>query len=55
MTQTRRFPMIEKPLDTEFGCKEYCEPGYKACIENEGDDARCEEKHDDCMAFCQFA
>ena len=47
--------MIEKPINTKFGCEEYCEPVYKSCVQNENDEGRCEEKHDECMSFCQYA
>jgi len=47
--------MIEKSLNTESGCKEYCEPIYKDCEKNEKDEARCKEKQKECMSFCQFA
>jgi hypothetical protein len=47
--------MIDKPIDTEFGCEEYCEPAYQACQQGEKDEALCQERHKDCISFCQFA
>lgn len=47
--------MIEKSIDTEFGCEEYCQPVYKTCVQNEKDEDGCEEKHESCLSFCQYA
>lgn len=40
----------------EDDCREYCEPLHKACLNSEEeDDKRCEERHEQCLSFCEFA
>lgn len=47
--------MIDKSLNESFGCQEYCKPMFKTCMEKEKDEARCENKHKECISFCKFA